>query len=125
MITKKNLDFADYVEAKWDGLNKNDILLVVGVDSNNKVSWASVRSWTKSEDFKIALRDRVMAQKELDPQAIGAIIREEVLSKFVRQKMESYKYLEDEILPPMSMIVIWLLSMLVVPVFFRVQFNRI
>lgn len=125
MVTKNNLDYADYVEAKWDGLNKNDILLVIGVDSNKQVTWASIRSWTKSENFKIALRDRVMAQKELDPQAIGAIIREEVLSKFVREKMESYKYLEDEILPPMSMIVIWLLSMLVVPLFFRVQFNRI
>lgn len=125
MVTKNNLDYADYVEAKWDGLNKNDILLVIGVDSNKQVVWASIRSWTKSENFKIALRDRVMAQKSLDPQVIGAIIREEVLSKFVRQKMESYKYLEDEILPPMSMIVIWLLSMLVVPVFFRVQFNRI
>lgn len=125
MVTKHSLDYADFVEAKWDGLNKNDILLVIGVDASGQIGWASVKSWTKSENFKIALRDRVMAQKSLDPQAIGAIIREEVLSKFVRQKMESYKYLEDEVLPPMSLIIVWLLSMLVVPVLFHVQFNRI
>ena len=106
-VTSHNLDFADAVEARWDGLNKNDIVLVIGVNGES-VKWAKVMSWTKREDFKINVRDRVMALPKLDMAAVSAILTEEVATRFERRHMKDFEYLDNEVQAPMSFVAWWM-----------------
>ena len=106
-VTKFNPDFADSVEAKWDGLNKNDIVVIIGSDGT-RVRWARVLSWTKREDFKIITRDRVMALPTLDMRQVSAILTEEVATKFERRHMKDFEYLKNEIQVPIDVIFWWI-----------------
>lgn len=91
------MDYADALEAKWDGVNKNDIVVIVNLDLTGNITWTKILSWTKAEDFKIAVRDRINAVKVLDREKILGIIQEEAVGKFQRRKMAEFAYLKDEL----------------------------
>ena len=44
-------------ESYWQGGNKNELTLCIGVDKNYNVNWTYVISWTKNERLKIDIRD--------------------------------------------------------------------
>jgi hypothetical protein len=113
-VTKHGTDFADMVEARWEGLNKNDIVLVIGM-GESKPKWAKVLSWTKREDFKIHVRDRVMRLTALDMTGVSAILTEEVAARFERRQMKEFEYLENEIQIPMGMFITWLVLTILIP----------
>jgi hypothetical protein len=106
-VTKYGSNFADMLEAKWDGVNKNDIVLVIGM-SENKIGWSKVISWTKREDFKIHVRDRVNALPVLDSSAVSAILSQEVADKFERRQMKDFQYLENEVSVSTTGIIFWI-----------------
>lgn len=91
------MDYADAIEAKWEGVNKNDIVVVTNLDLTGNITWTRILSWTKAEDFKIAVRDRIAGVKVLDREKILGIIQEEVVGKFERRKMSEFAYLKDEL----------------------------
>ena len=101
------MDYADALEAKWEGVNKNDIVVVTNLDLTGNITWTKILSWTKAEDFKIAVRDRINAVKVLDREKILGIIQEEAVGKFERRKMAEFAYLKDEL--EISSVVIGLL----------------
>ena len=107
-VTKYGSNFADMLEAKWDGVNKNDIVLVIGM-SENKIGWSKVISWTKREDFKIQVRDRVNALPTLDSSAVSAILSQEVADKFERRQMKDFQYLENEVSVSTTGIIFWII----------------
>lgn len=113
-VTKHGTDFADMVEARWEGLNKNDIVLVIGM-GETQPKWAKVLSWTKREDFKIHVRDRVMRLTTLDMTGVSAILTEEVAARFERRQMKEFEYLENEIQIPMGMFITWLVLTILIP----------
>lgn len=51
-------------EARWQGGNKNEFVICIGLDYKNAVQWSHVFSWTDSEDLKIEARNKVAEQKD-------------------------------------------------------------
>ncbi|MFH1430515.1 MAG: hypothetical protein ABIG71_03275 [Candidatus Uhrbacteria bacterium] len=110
---------AMYVEAvseKWFGGKKNDFIVVIGAPHYPEIAWVDTVSWTRVEELKIAVRDRILALKtlhntELDLNADGEvalrIIYQEVAEKFVRTPMADFAYLRAQIEPPEW--ILWLL----------------
>jgi hypothetical protein len=67
-------------------------------------------SWTRVEELKIAIRDRLQEVGTLEKRdEILAVIREEVDGKFVRRPMADFEYLNAEIRPPTWVLVLILL----------------
>lgn len=91
-----------YIEAlkrEWIGGKKNDFVVILGTPHYPEISWAGVVSWSKSEDAKLAVRDRILALKQFDGEEIVKIIEEEVSAKYVRREMKDFEYLKASIEP--------------------------
>lgn len=59
----ENLDVAYAQENYWKGGNKNELVICIGIDSNNNIQWGHVFSWSESENFKQSLADEIARDK--------------------------------------------------------------
>jgi hypothetical protein len=94
-----------YLEAlreHWLGGKKNDIVVVIGTPRFPEIAWAGVISWTKSEEVKIALRNRLLDLKAWNGDEVIKIVREEVGGKFVHRPITDFEYLKSTIEPTSS-----------------------
>lgn len=106
ILVAVNIDDPFYAEAlreSWLGGKKNDVVVIVGMPHFPEIGWASVISWSKSEDMKINIRDKLLALKNWDGKAVVGIIRQEVGNRFVRRRWKDFDYLKSTIEPTASM----------------------
>lgn len=93
----------DYVYAlrdHWEGVNKNDVVLVIGSAAWPKIDFVEVLSWTKNELFKVQLRDSVMAAGVIQREPILGMLAAQIDTNFERRRMREFEYLQAEIDPP-------------------------
>ena len=83
----------------WEGVNKNDVVLLIGSTQYPKIDFVRVISWTKNENFKVQLRDAVMDKGTID-RSIVPLMFEHVSKNFERRRMREFEYLDGEIDPP-------------------------
>ena len=102
VVVAKTAD-PDYVHAlrgAWEGANKNDVVLVIGSSQWPKVDFVDVISWTKSELFKVQLRDEVLALGTVERQKVLDALARHIDASFERRRMKEFEYLQAEIDPP-------------------------
>jgi len=113
-------NYAEGLREAWLGGKKNDLLVVIGAPGFPYIEWVSVISWSKSEEMKIEIRDRILA---LAPpgQSLGAFPGEKILgviesraaAKFVRRPWEDFNYLRASLEPSTTaMIIIFVIGIL-------------
>lgn len=105
------------LERAWLGGKKNDIIIVIGVTDYPKISWVDTITLGKNANntmLQVKLRDDLMALQTVDNyDNIMAIVNKDVGGNFNRKHMKDYAYLDDEIQPSMTtMIVIFILTVL-------------
>lgn len=108
-VNTPDSSYQQALEAAWIGGKKNDIIVILGTTQYPKIDWAAVSSWSKSETFKVQLRDEILDVGEVRREAIIPLIEKNTLKYFERRHMKEFEYLKDEIEPP-----IWVLVLAVV-----------
>lgn len=106
-----NYEFA--LRDAWNGVKKNDVVLIIGAKEYPKIDFVRVLSWTKVELFKIELRDNIQALDTVQRAPIMALLQTQLSKNFDRRHMKEFKYLEAEIDPPTWVLVldiVWLLA---------------
>lgn len=103
-------DYFYALEEYWLGGKKNDVVLVVDVDSDLKPVWASVMAWSSNGLFQVKLRDDIMGLPKLDPNAVDGILRRDVPAYYSRKPMADFKYLESSITPSTTE---WVVSLII------------
>lgn len=93
------------LEEAWLGGKKNDVVVIIGAPEYTKISWAAVMSWTKVEEMKIAIRDRIESSEAFDGDKILGIISEEVEARFIRRPMADFEYLSKSITPSFGVMI--------------------
>lgn len=99
-------------EAYLKGGNKNEFIITIGVDSNNKVQWCHPFSWSDSEEMKIKIRDEVTRQEQLNLSWLANYVGPLADKEFVRKQFILFKYLSIN-LPWWQMVLSWLITLLV------------
>ena len=97
LFQNKTVDAALMQEAYWQGGNKNEFNLCIGIDGNNNVQWAKVFSWSEEELLKIKVRDYVQQMGKLDLVKTVDFMAKSVQSDFVRKQFKDFDYLELKI----------------------------
>jgi len=80
-------------EAYWKGGNKNEFVLTIGVDDDNKIQWAHPFSWAEKSIVKVETREFVIGQEYLDLANISNFLYKELDEKFVRKQFSEFNYL--------------------------------
>ncbi len=116
VVRKDDPMYLEGLREAWLGGKKNDLVAVVGLKETPEaadraeIAWAGVVSWTRNEEIKISIRDRILGLKAFDGDRVLDIVAEEVASKFVRRPMADFEYLKSTIEPPRW--AIWLIFVL-------------
>ena len=98
-------------EAFWQGGNKNEFIVMVGINAKQEVQWAHVASWTDAEMFKVQAREFAQNQKQLDLVAMANWLGERVQQETViRKDFREFAYLTVEP-PPWAVISILLVTL--------------
>jgi hypothetical protein len=87
------------LEQYWIGGKKNDVVVVISVDSTNVIRWAKAMAWTDNNMLKVAMRDDIMDIGKLDQPAIMSAIRKNIEAHYVRKPMKDFEYLKSSITP--------------------------
>ena len=114
LVKNQSQEWYYALEEKWIGGKKNDVVLVVSVDSDMTPQWATVMAWTTSDIFKVKLRDDVMQHGVLKRDTLMNDIRNNVSQYFKRKPMADFQYLESEIVPTTTEWVVTLIIALIV-----------
>lgn len=101
LYKNKPLQVAIDQESYWKGGNKNELIVSIGVDNDNKVQWSYVFSWTDVNILKVEVRDRILDQKDKSFDVIQAIDDTHGLveKKWKRKHFRDFDYLTVE--PPL------------------------
>lgn len=104
VFTDQPLEAGYAQEAYWEGGNKNELLIMVGITKEQEVVWGYVASWSKREDLKLAIRDVIYAQKRLDLGKLIDEVRPTIEANWERREFREFDYIDVE--PPF-----WVLSL--------------
>jgi hypothetical protein len=85
-------------ESYWKGGNKNEFVVTIGVDKNNRVQWCHPFSWTEVEGLKIDVRQHVVEQEQLNLEELVDWMVPQVQKRFERKQFADFDYLTIE--PP-------------------------
>lgn len=102
-------DYFSALEEAWLGGKKNDVVLVVGVDSERKPQWAEVMAWTVNPMVKVKLRDAVMALPTIERWNVTSAMRESIVAHYKRKPMADFEYLASSVTPSVTQWVVTLL----------------
>ena len=113
LFKDKDINTAFKQEAYWDGGNRNEVVICIGVKSNGDIDWVKPFSWTKNKILIPNLREDIIQYKNLNnSENIVKSIEKNVVRYFKwRDFSNDFKYLTYE--PTNTqIIVIYLLSII-------------
>ena len=91
------LHTANIQENYWKGGNKNEVIIPIGIDDNEKPTWCMPFSWSEKEEFKINIRNFVVSQDKLDLSSIVDYSYNQIEKGFVRRKFSEFEYLQVDL----------------------------
>lgn len=100
VFRNKGIESAFWQESYWNGGNKNEFNVCIGVDADNNISWVKVISWTTNEVLKLEVRDAIIEMNTFQIHAIVRYLAKYVPPRFVRREFKEFSYLPD---PPTGM----------------------
>lgn len=98
------------LEQAWIGGKKNDVILVVGTDSELNVRWVEVMAWESEQLFKVKLRDAILETKTIEREKLFSSVRDNVIRYHKRKPMKDYEYLSSSIVPSTTQ---WIVSLII------------
>lgn len=112
MTNSPSQAYAQALMTKWEGANKNDIVVIAGFpDGTTKAgpAWVSVHSWAKEDLMNVVMRDDLLDNPEwwASPNMLMPNLEKIITERFVRRPMAEFEYLADEIEPSMTALIIF------------------
>lgn len=84
-------------EVAWLGGHRNELVIVIGTYQGRTVQWCRVFGWTQSESLKVAIRQQVLAQDELDLVALAGWLTEALPQSYEARDMSHFNYLPVDV----------------------------
>lgn len=110
LVTEADSRYLEALRDAWLGGKKNDFIVVVGVPQYPEIAWAGVLSWSRNEDLKVEVRNKLLDMRTLDISAALDMIGDEVRDHFIRRPMADFEYLKDTVEP--STAALWILMII-------------
>jgi hypothetical protein len=113
-VTGGTPDWAERLAQAWDAHNINDVVVTIGVGTNQQIGWVDVRSWSSNELVDITIRDEIMNIGVVDPQKINYVIKTAVTDHYKLRDMEEFEYLAEDIPAPTWVYILAAIVLLIV-----------
>lgn len=113
VIAKTNdRNYVSALRTKWEGANKNDVVVVIGTLDGAKIEFVDVITWSKNEIFKVELIDRLQDLRIVSREPVLSAVKDQIEKNFVRRRMREFEYLKGEI--DVSLVVVGVTTIILV-----------
>jgi hypothetical protein len=92
--------YAEVLRDHWEGVNKNDVVVVIGTKDGSTFSWVRVISWTSRKDFKANLERGLLQVNAFDQDRLLNTVHDEILRTYERRQMAEFKDVFSYAYPP-------------------------
>jgi hypothetical protein len=92
----KNIDIAFDQEAYWDGGNQNEIVVCIGLNDNNNITWVKPFSWCDNKRVLIDIREDITALGKINPQKFYEIYLKSIEENWRYKSFKDFNYLSFE-----------------------------
>ena len=97
-ITDQGRDFSRLLKAHWKGGKKNDVTLILGIDTDTKkIVWSDVITYTNNTDFIVDLQNNFIDMNISDSKGIISKFNSLIAKGYKRKPMEEFSYLKENI----------------------------
>lgn len=101
-------------ESLWRGGKKNEVVVTLGLDSAGAPTWCHTFCWspdgnTSNDVMKASIRDWAVTQPKLNLKELVAVVRGEVVSKFVRKPFAELQYIRIDV-PLWAFVIVYVLT---------------
>ena len=93
-ITDLDRTFVAALEHYWNKAKKNDIVLVLGVDTLGNIQWSDVIAWTNNSDFYVDISNKF---KNMNVNDVIPTFKDLIIKEYKRKPMEEFAYLKENI----------------------------
>lgn len=104
-----NRDYRHSLEAHWEGVKKNDVIVVINPSA--PVKWVDIITWGKNkgnEMLQVKLRDDILSLSNIDSDNLTKAVVRNIEQHFKRLSEQEFEYLKEEIDPPVWSIILGL-----------------
>lgn len=93
---EKDINTAFLQEAYWDGGNQNEIVVCVGLDAKNNISWVKPFSWCDNKRVVIDIREDLMEHGKIDSEIFYKTYFETMRKFWKYKSFKDFNYLSFE-----------------------------
>ena len=83
-------------ERYWQGGNKNEIVICIGLDSNEKIQWGHVFSWTEQTGVIVNIKNEIESMNDVDFSKLIGFVRDEINLEWERKDFKEFDYITIE-----------------------------
>lgn len=107
----KGVEISELQKGYWEGGNKNEFIVCLGVDDTKHVKWCNAYSWSDAPWLDVETRSWFAEHDTLDLYEYGKWLERYVPKKWERKHFSDYDYIHAE-LTPAAKIVVFILTLL-------------
>jgi hypothetical protein len=97
-VVNEPRNFTDIISQYWSKGKKNDITLVVGIDTTGLIIWSDIITYTNNTDFIVDMQNAFIGLNiNTDSAKILSKYKNNIMSSYVRKPMKEFTYLKDNI----------------------------
>lgn len=97
LFENQPLEAGIWQEQYWEGGNKNELIICLGLNKDRKVTWARPFAWEDNPLTEIQVRDLFLQQPSLDLKAAAPAVENIVLKNWKRKQFADFAYLNVEL----------------------------
>lgn len=94
---KHNIGISEKQKDYWNGGNKNEFIVCLGIDSSNNVIWSNPFSWADEPKLEVLTRDYFLDNPQLNISAYAGFLSEKIPDNWVRKEFKDFDYLSVNI----------------------------
>lgn len=92
----KNINTSFLQEAYWDGGNQNEIIVCIGLDKKNKITWVKPFSWCDNKLVLIDIREDLMEAKVINEEVFYNTYMKAIKKSWHYKSFKDFNYLSFE-----------------------------
>lgn len=93
----KGLDAYEYQKAYWQNGNKNELVLCIGFDNNNKVQWCEGFTWCDTPILEAKCKQYFLTHPDIDLKAFSEWLMPLVKTDWRRKDFSDYDYVTTDL----------------------------
>ena len=112
VFDNKSMESGVNQENLWKGGNKNEFVVCLSVDKDNRPQWCRSFTWSEVDALKINVNSFVMSMEKVDAVELSNYISSEVDKLFIRKEFADFEYIDVD-LPASAYLITYLFTLIV------------